>query len=285
MKKIKITTIKRKAAQLITEASFNLPGDIIAALEAARDAETSARAQKVLGYILENAQVSAKEKLPLCQDCGTVYATLRIGPGICIQESQRLESAVNEAVAEVYQKAYLRKSMVSDPFYERKNTGSNTPASTEICFGSQQGIQMDINLKGGGSENCSYLFMLNPLTSEQELISLIQDVVAKNVTKCCPPVIIGVGLGSTASGVASLARKASFRSLDKTNSHPRYRALEQKVLHAVNQLGIGPQGLGGATTALACNIDHAPCHMATLPLAVFMGCHCLRRARANISPP
>ncbi|MGM0365165.1 MAG: fumarate hydratase [Actinomycetota bacterium] len=284
MKSIKITTIKRKAAQLITEASFSLPPDIVYALEDARSAESSPRAKKILGYILENAETARKEKLPLCQDCGTVYISLDIGPGICIEEAHSLEAGLNEAVSEVYQKAYLRKSIVSDPLFRRKNTGSNTPASVETSFGPGRGIEISITLKGGGSENCSYLFMLNPSAGESELTELVRDVVQENVTKCCPPVIIGVGIGSTASGVVGLARKASFRRLDRRNGSRRYRELEEKMLGEVNRLGIGPQGLGGSTTALACNIEFAPCHMATLPVAVFLGCHSMRRACSKISP-
>ncbi len=285
MKNIKITAIKRKAAQLIAEASFNLPADIICALENARLAESSTRAKRILAYIIENARISSKEKLPLCQDCGTVYISLKIGPGICLENSYELENGLNQAVAETYSGAYLRKSIVSDPFFERKNTGSNVPAIIDICFGQEEGIEIEVTLKGGGSENCSYLFMLNPLSGEKDLVSLVRDLVSENVTKCCPPVIIGLGIGSTASRVTSLAKKASFRQLDKRNGHSRYRKLEEKILAQVNKLGIGPQGLGGSTTALACNIEYAPCHMATLPVAVFLGCHSLRRACSKISPP
>ena len=285
MKSIKIAAIKRKAAQLIAEASFSLPPDITSAIREARSSEQDPRAKKILGYILENARTAEKERLALCQDCGTVYMDINIGQGICVQESHRLDKALNEAVGEVYGQAYLRKSIVSDPFFERKNTCSNTPVQIEVCFGSFEGIDIHVSIKGGGSENCSYLFMLNPLAGPKELIGLLKDAILKDVTRCCPPVIIGIGIGSTASRVTGLARRATFRRLDRRNADPRYRELEEKILAEVNSSGIGPQGLGGKSTALACNIEFAPCHMATLPVAVSLGCHSLRRASANISPP
>lgn len=285
MKSIKLTTIAKELAKLIVEASFNLPADIISALTKAREIETSPTAVKILDCILENARLAPVEKLPLCQDCGRVYINLAIGPGICIEQSQLLEAKVNDEVAKAYQQNYLRKSIVDDPLFERKNTQGNTPALLSMEPSSQPGLTIEVNLKGGGSENCSYLFMLNPSTRPQDIVKLATRTVRENVTKCCPPVIIGLGIGSGASGAAVLARKASFRNLNKRNAHPQYRRMEQEILEAVNSLGIGPQGLGGKTTALACNIEYAPCHMATLPVALFLGCHSLRRASSNISPP
>jgi len=285
MKSIKLTTIAKELAKLIVEASFNLPADIISALTKAREIETSPTAVEILDCILENARLAPVEKLPLCQDCGRVYINLAIGPGICIEQSQLLEAKVNDEVAKAYQQNYLRKSIVDDPLFERKNTQDNTPALLSMEPSSQPGLTIEVNLKGGGSENCSYLFMLNPSTRPQDIVKLATRTVRENVTKCCPPVIIGLGIGSGASGAAVLARKASFRNLNKRNAHPQYRRMEQEILEAVNSLGIGPQGLGGKTTALACNIEYAPCHMATLPVALFLGCHSLRRASSNISPP
>ncbi len=285
MKSIEITTITKEVRKLLIEASFNLPDDIKSALKAAASRETSPRAKKILDLILENAEIAAKQKLPLCQDCGSVYVDIDIGPGICIEDSGDLNTRLNQAVADTYSKNYLRKSIVSDPLYERKNTSDNTPAIVSTGFTSVPGLHIKIYLKGGGSENCSYLYMLNPSAEEAEIIDLILKVVKNNVTKCCPPVIIGIGLGGGASEVTGLARKASFRNLNIRNQDKAYRTLENKILKAVNKTGIGPQGLGGKTTALACNIIYAPCHIATLPMAVFMGCHSLRRAESKISPP
>ncbi len=285
MKSIEITTITKEAGKLLIEASFNLPDDIKGVLKTAARKETDTRAKKILNLILENAEIARKQKLPLCQDCGSVYIDIYIGPDICIKNGGNLNNVLDKVVADTYRKNYLRKSIVSDPLYKRKNTSDNTPAIISTSFTSIPGLYIKIYLKGGGSENCSYLYMLNPSAEETEIINLVLNIVKKNVTKCCPPVIIGIGIGGGASEAASLARKASFRNLNIRNVDKRYRALENKILKAVNETGIGPQGLGGKTTALACNIIHAPCHIATLPVAVFMGCHSLRRAESKISPP
>ena len=235
--------------------------------------------------MLQNEKIARDEKLPLCQDCGVVYINIGIGSDIYIEDSENIKHELNRAVADIYRKNYLRNSIVNDPVFDRKNTGDNTPAIISIDFTSDAGIEVEVNLKGGGSENCSYLYMLNPSASEGEIIGIVLDIVKKNVTRCCPPGVIGIGIGSTASKVTEIARRAAFRNLKIRNSDSRYSSLEEKILKAVNKTGIGPQGLGGSTTALACNIEFAPCHMATLPLSIFMGCHSTRRASSKISPP
>jgi fumarate hydratase subunit alpha len=280
MKNIKNTNLKNKVKNLLIEASFYLPDDIIQSIKAAREREANPVASKMLDYMLENEKIARVQKLPLCQDCGTVYINLEIGPDICLEND--FTEALNSAVSEVYSKCFLRKSIVSDPLFERKNTLGNIPAIINVSFSSIEGIKIEVNLKGGGSENCSYLFMLNPSEGQEQIINKVLEVVKGNVTKCCPPVIIGIGIGSTASEVSRLARKASFRNLNYRNYDPRYAGLEEKILGLVNETGIGPQGIGGNTTALACNIEFAPCHMATLPVAVFLGCHSTRRAEKHL---
>jgi len=282
MQIVKISEVKKEAQRLLVKASFNLPHDIIGAIKKFRREETSATAKKILDCILENEKIARQQKLPLCQDCGSVYIDLSIGDNICIEDSGNLKNYLNQAVAEVYEKYSLRKSIVSDPLFDRKNTFNNTPAIIDVCFTSSRGIYIEVNLKGGGSENCSYLFTLNPSAREEEIIERVTDVVKENVTKCCPPAIVGIGIGSVTSEVTKLARKAAFRNLNIRNSDIRYSRLEEKILRDINSSGIGPQGLGGKTTALACNIEYAPCHMATLPLAVFLGCHSIRRADSYI---
>lgn len=280
MKNIKITNLKNQVKSLLIEASFYLPDDIIQAIKAARERETNPVASKMLDYMLENEKIARVQKLPLCQDCGTVYINLEIGPDICLEND--FTEALNSVVSEVYSECFLRKSIVSDPLFERKNTLGNIPAIINVSFSSIEGIKIEVNLKGGGSENCSYLFMLNPSEGQEQIINKVLEVVKGNVTKCCPPVIIGIGIGSTASEVSRLARKASFRNLNYRNCDPKYAGLEEKILGLVNETGIGPQGVGGNTTALACNIEFAPCHMATLPVAVFLGCHSTRRAEKHL---
>ena len=285
MKSIKISAISRKVLKLIAEASFNLPSDIVNAIKQARDREESPRAKKILDLIIENKSEASKEKLPLCQDSGTVYIDIFIGPGIYLEDSGRLTEELNRVVEQGYRENYLRKSIVSDPLYERKNTGNNTPAIINTYFSTSPGVGVEVYLKGGGSENCSYLFMENPSVNEDRIIDIVLDTLKANVTKCCPPVIVGIGIGSTSSEVTRLARIASFRNLDEPNTDMRYKRLEEIILTRINSTGIGPQGLGGKTTALACNIEFAPCHTATLPLAVFFNCHSTRRASSKISPP
>ena len=285
MKSIKITTITEEVRKLLIKANFNLPEDVTEAIRNAAREEKSCRAREILELILENAEIASKQKLPLCQDCGLVYIDLDIGRDICIEESGNLNDLLNQTVAETYNNNYLRKSVVSDPLYERKNTSGNIPAIIHTGFTQDSYLRLKVCLKGGGSENCSFLYMLEPSASEDDIIALILDEVKKNVTKSCPPVIIGVGIGGSSSEVTRLARIASFRNLEVRNSDNRYKRLEEKILNEVNKTGIGPQGLGGRTTALACNIEHAPCHIASLPLAVFFGCHSTRRADSKISPP
>ena len=280
MKNIKITNLKNQVKNLLVEASFFLPDDIIWSIKAARQRETNPVASRMLDYMLENEKIARVQKLPLCQDCGTVYINLEMGPDICLEND--FTEALNNTVSEVYSECFLRKSIVSDPLFERKNTLGNIPAIINVSFSSIEGIKIEVNLKGGGSENCSYLFMLNPSEGQNQIIGKVLEVVKGNVTKCCPPVIIGIGIGATASEVSRLARKASFRNLNYRNCDPRYAGLEEKILGLVNETGIGPQGAGGKTTALACNIEFAPCHMATLPVAVFLGCHSTRRAEKHL---
>ena len=175
-------------------------------------------------------------------------------------------------------------SIVNDPLFERINTGDNTPALVSMQFVNEPGLKISVSLKGGGSENCSYLSMENPSIGQDEIISLVLGLARANITKCCPPAIIGIGIGSTASEVAKLARTAAFRDLNINNSNKKYRDLEEIILEEVNNTGIGPQGLGGKTTAIGCNIEYAPCHIATLPVSVFLQCHSLRRASSRILP-
>ncbi|HEX7561481.1 MAG TPA: fumarate hydratase [Candidatus Humimicrobiaceae bacterium] len=279
MRNIKVLQIKNTLKSLLIDASFKIPADIIYAVKSFRQLEDNARAAVILDMILENSVIAADQRLPLCQDCGTVYVDIGIGTDICIDNGPDfLEDEINKTVAEVYKNNYLRTSIVSDPFFERKNTGNNTPAIIDVDFKKREGLSIDVSLKGGGSENCSWLFMLNPSTEKGAIIDMVLKLVKENASKACPPIIVGIGMGSTASEVLKLARKAVFRNLGLSNPDMRYRELEKKILESVNKTGVGPQGLGGNTTALACNIEFAPCHMATLPFAVMFGCHSTRRA-------
>jgi fumarate hydratase subunit alpha len=284
MRKIKTALIKKAVKKLLIDANFSLPADIIEAVKTACTKENDEMALMILQLILDNARVAKKEKLPLCQDCGNTYIDFQIGPDVCIEAGGNnnkpgfLGSAINETVAEVYEDCYLRTSILSDPLFDRKNTGNNTPALISCRHSEMPGLKISVFLKGGGSENCSWLFMLNPGAGKDIIKSKVIELVKENATKACPPIIIGIGVGEGAAGAVSLAKKAIFRPLDVPNPDMRYRLLEEEILAEANLTGIGPQGLGGRTTALGCNIEFAPCHMATLPVAVFFGCHSTRRA-------
>ncbi len=283
MRNIKNLQIKNKLKNLLNDASFKIPQDIIDAVRKARQLEENDRAAAILDMILENSLIAANQSLPLCQDCGSVYIDIGLGPDICIDGGPGfLKDEINKTVAEVYKNQYLRTSIVADPLFERKNTGNNTPAIINVDFKKEDGLSIDVSLKGGGSENCSWLFMLNPSVEKDAITDMVLKLVRENASKACPPIIVGIGLGSTASEVLKLARKAVFRNLDPVNPDLRYSALEKELLTKINKTGVGPQGLGGNTTALACNIEFAPCHMATLPFAVMFGCHSTRRASASL---
>ncbi len=286
MKIIKITKIKNQIKKLIKTASFNLPEDITDSIRQACSAEKNNTAKKILELILKNSEIAAKKKIPLCQDCGNVYIDIKIGENICIEKFSFLQDMADEAVAEAYKENYLRKSIVSDPLFDRINTKDNTPAYLSIVpADTLDGLEINVFLKGGGSENCSFLYMLTPSDSADAIISKVLDAVRQNVTKSCPPVIIGIGIGATSSKVTELARKAAFRNLKIRNADDKYKILENSILEKINNTGIGPAGLGGMTTALAVNIEYMPCHMATLPVAVSFACHSLRRASSKILLP
>jgi len=286
MKIIKTTILKNQIKKLIETASFNLPSDITRALIIASISEKNATAKKILELIIKNSQIAARKKIPLCQDCGNTYIDIYIGKDICLENFSNIKDTVNQAVKEGYERNYLRKSIVSDPLFDRQNTNDNTPANLNIIPSNDlTGIKIEVSMKGGGSENCSFLFMLNPSDDKKIISDKVLESVKANATKSCPPLIIGIGIGSTSSNVTELARKAAFRNLEIKNSDARYRKLEEDILKQVNKTGIGPAGLGGKTTALAVSIEYMPCHMATLPIAIFLTCHSLRRASSKILLP
>ncbi len=286
MKTIKTTKIKKLITKLISDASFNLPPDVLNCLLDAAEKEENKTARKILNLIIDNSKFASSQKVPLCQDCGTVYVDFLIGSNICIEKFGEIQNVVDEAVMEAYTKNYLRTSIVNDPLFERNNTFSNTPSIINfVPLSDLNCLDIKVSLKGGGSDNCSYLNMLNPSGNKDDLIKLVKELVISNASKCCPPIIIGIGIGASASKVTELARWAAFRELYKRNSDKRYEELENKILNEVNLTNIGPAGLGGKTTALAVNIEYAPTHMATLPVAIFFVCHSLRRASLKISFP
>ncbi len=255
--------------------------DVLDALKKARDAEESPLARQVLDQLLENAGIAGDERIPICQDCGTAVVFLEVGQDVHIVGGD-LYGAVEEGVRQGYGQGYLRKSIVSQPFSARVNTRDNTPAviHAEIVKGDR--LQITVMPKGGGSENMSRLAVLKPAEGRQGVIDFVVKAVDDAGSNPCPPVIVGVGIGGTADKAMILAKKALLRRVGEPNPEPEVAQLEREILERVNSLGIGPEGFGGRTTALAVNIEVFPTHIASLPVAVNLQCYAARHKTAAL---
>lgn len=258
-----------------------LPPDILEALIAARDRETHERAKIVLDQLVLNAQIASEDHVPICQDTGTVWCCLEVGPDIGLNAN--VFSKVNQSVAAAFINSKLRKSVVRDALFDRTNTGDNTPAFCELRLVDEPGVaRLHIMLKGGGSDNASRVVMLTPNAGKQGVIETVLACVEEKAANACPPLVIGVGVGTTFDKVAGLAKLALMRPLDFPSPNPEVAAFEQELLDAVNATGIGAGGLGGDTTALGVRVKTAPCHIAALPVAVNMGCSAMRRLTVEL---
>lgn len=280
MREIKAEAISQTVAQLCQEANFNLREDILSSLKSALKQEDSPRAREIIKVLLTNALIAEKERLPLCQDTGMATVFLAIGQEAMIVGGG-LREAVNEGVRRGYREGYLRPSVVNDPLI-RKNTGDNTPAviHTEILAGDK--LKVTMFPKGFGSENVSALAHLEPSQGKEGVKEFVLETVRRSRAKGCPPLIVGVGLGGTMEKAALLAKQALLRPLDSRHQEGHIAELEEEILKEVNRLGIGPQGLGGKTTALGVNIETYPTHLAGLPVAVNISCHALRQASKTL---
>jgi fumarate hydratase subunit alpha len=226
---------------------------------------------------VQNAYIAQKELIPLCQDTGVAVVFAQIGTEIFIEGD--ITAAIIEGVRQGYKEGYLRKSIVSDPLFERKNTADNTPPVIHYSFAKGSELELTVMLKGGGSENNSRLIMLAPFATLADIEHFILETIETAGSKSCPPLVVGVGIGGNFESCALLAKKVLARKIGSPNKDKRYDALEKSLIKKINNLKIGPQGLGGKTTALAVFIEFAPCHMASLPLAVNLGCHSNRHAQ------
>lgn len=256
--------------------AYELPEDIEAGLRAAAERETSERARAALQLLLENARIARNDRVAICQDTGSVWACLEIGPDVMVAGD--VLDDVNEAVARAYEEGRLRKSLVCDAVLDRSNTGDNTPAFTEIHTSNVPGARLHLMCKGGGSDNASRVVMLAPGAGWQGVVDTVLSCVREKAANACPPLVVGVGIGATFDKVAGLAKMALMRPIDVPASDEGTADLEAELLAAVNTTGIGAAALGGATTALAVRVKTAPCHIAALPVAVNMGCSAMRRA-------
>lgn len=274
MREIKASTITDVIERLCMEANQVLPQDIKDAISTCRSQEDGDIACGILDNIIENYQIAENEQVPICQDTGMACVFLEIGQDVHITDGD-LTEAVNEGVRRGYTKGYLRKSVVKDPV-RRGNTGDNTPAMlyTEIVPGEQ--IKVTVGPKGFGSENMSAIRMFKPSAGIQGIKDFIIETVETAGPNPCPPMVVGVGIGGTFDKAALLAKKALMRPVDTFNPDPYYADLEKEMLQKINELGIGPQGFGGRTTAIGLNIETMPTHIAGMPCAINISCHVTR---------
>ena len=262
-------TVKR----LCIEANCHLPQDMKNCISSSLKLEDWLGAREILERIVENYEIADNENLPICQDTGVACVFLKIGQDVHINGD--VQEAVNEGVRQGYREGYLRKSVVRDPL-DRVNTGDNTPAFIYYELVPGDKVEITVAPKGFGSENMSRIKMLRPSDGVQGVVDFVVQAVAEAGPNPCPPIVVGVGIGGTFDKAALLAKKALLRPTDEPNSNPFYEALERELLEKINDLGIGPQGLGGRTTALAVNIETMPTHIAGLPVAVNINCHVTR---------
>jgi len=273
MREISAQRITETVKKLCIEANCHLSQDMKNCLSTSRSQEDWPQAKEILERIIENYQIADEKNQPICQDTGVACVFLKIGQDVHV--TGNISEAVNEGVRQGYGDGYLRKSVVRDPLH-RVNTGDNTPAFIyyELVSGDQ--IEITVAPKGFGSENMSQIKMLRPSDGLQGVKDFVMKVVEDAGPNPCPPIVVGVGIGGTFDKAAYLAKKALIRSVDERNADPFYAGLEKELLEKINALGIGPQGFGGKTTALAVNIETLPTHIAGLPVAVNINCHVTR---------
>lgn len=279
MREIDSSLISEVIARLCIDANYHLPPDMKKQIISSSKEESWETASIILDQIIENFNIADENLQPICQDTGLACVFLSIGQDVHIKGN--LEEAVNEGVRKGYSQGYLRKSVVSDPL-KRVNTGDNTPAMIyyDICPGDK--LKITVAPKGFGSENMSQIKMLKPSDGIDGVKDFVIKVVEDAGPNPCPPIVVGVGIGGTFDKAAYLAKKALMRPVDQRNSEDFYAELEEELLEKINALGIGPQGFGGKTTALAVNIEKFPTHIAGLPVAVNINCHVTRHMTEEI---
>ena len=281
MREVKVSEIREAIKKLCMDANYCLPSDVIGALKEGYRKEESPVGKDVLLQILKNIEIAAQQKIPLCQDTGVAVFFIDLGQEVRITGGN-LEDAIDKGVKEGYLKGYLRKSMVSDPLFKRTNTKDNTPCVIHIRIVPGNKIKITFAPKGAGAENMSRVAMLKPADGVEGVKDFVLETVKKAGPNPCPPVIVGVGIGGNFEKAPYLAKRALLRKIGEHNPDARYAKLENELLTRINNLGIGPQGLGGRVTALAVNIEWFPCHIASLPLAVNIQCHSARHREIEI---
>ncbi len=277
MRIISFDQVVSAVTEMCGQAACDLPADVLAALQQAGNLESNPVAKDFFGQYLRNAALAEKERLPLCQDTGFAVFFVEMGRDVSLDRGT-VKEALNEAVRAGYKKFFLRKSIVSDPLFDRKNTTDNTPAIIHLQQVDGDRLKITLAPKGGGSENMSALKMLKPSEGRQGVVDFVVNAVVNAGGNPCPPTVVGVGIGGTMEYAAFMAKKALLREIGKNSPDPRYAELEKEILQKINASGVGAQGLGGDVTSLAVNIEFHPCHLASLPVAVNLNCHAARHA-------
>ncbi len=280
MKEIDAAKITEEVARLCMEANFELEEDVLKAIEEGFEKEESPVGKEILRQLLENAEIAKTERMPICQDTGLTVIFLELGQDVRIMGGG-LETAINEGVRKGYTEGYLRKSVLGDPL-ERVNTGDNTPAVIHTKIVPGDVFRMYVVPKGGGSENMSRIAMLKPADGVEGVKEFVIESVRTASANPCPPVVVGVGVGGTFEQCAINSKRALLREIGSEHPDPFYSELEKELLVKVNELGVGPQGLGGVVTALAVFIEAAPCHIASLPVALNLNCHAARHKMVEL---
>lgn len=271
MRRIYVDEIIERVSEACKEANYVLPKDLKGKLVEAINKEESVLGKSILRDICFNAEIAEQDKMPICQDTGSAVFFVKVGQEIHI-EGGLLEEAINEGVRRGYEEGYLRKSIVSNPIY-RVNTKDNTPAIIHYEIVAGEELEITVLPKGGGSENMSKLYMLTPSQGVKGIEEVVLETVKIAGPNACLPMIVGIGIGGNFEKSTLLAKKALGRDIGTYNTDTKMKELEEELLSKINQLGIGPQGLGGSTTALAVHIETYPCHIASMPVAINIGCH------------
>ena len=281
MRELAASTITDHVAEMCQEANIYLGEDVFTALKNSLETEESPTGKEVLKQLIENVEIARNEQIPICQDPGFAVFFVEWGQEVHLTGGT-LEEAINAGVRRGYEEGYLRKSIVDDPLYKRKNTGDNTPAViyTDLVPGDK--VKIAFAPKGGGSENMSTVKMLKPSDGEAGVIDFVVSHVKAAGPNPCPPIVVGVGIGGTFEKVAQLAKKALFRSVGQPNPDSAFATLEKTILEKINDLGVGPQGFGGRTFALAVHIETFPSHIASMAAAVNINCHACRHLERTI---
>ncbi len=280
MNEVTYEEIVRNVQEMCQKANFDLGEDVYAAFQEALSTETSDTGKEILNQLVENADIATQDRVPMCQDTGTAVFIVELGQD-CRIVGGNLIDAINEGVAKGYQEGYLRNSMIYDPL-NRKNTGDNTPAVVHIELVEGNSVTLHMTAKGGGAENMSRMKMLKPSDGLEGIKKYVLHVVEEAGPNACPPLVVGIGVGGNFERCTYLAKKSLFRPIGERHADETIAQLEFELMEDINRLGIGPQGMGGSTTALDVKIESAACHIAALPVAVNLNCHASRHQTVTL---